>query len=111
MVLTTCSRPGCDTAVARGYCPPCARLVAVPDDARPSARDRGYDAEWERTRAQFLDRNPTCAICRRPSEVPDHYPYSRRELVDLGVENPDAWVWLRPLCTTCHNRETARTRR
>lgn len=40
--------------------------------------------------------------------VADHHPTSRRELLTQGVTDPDADHRLRPLCTTCHNRETAR---
>jgi 5-methylcytosine-specific restriction protein A len=30
------------------------------DMKRPTADQRGYDAEWRRTRARFLQANPTC---------------------------------------------------
>lgn len=30
------------------------------DKRRPSARERGYDAKWERTRTAFLQAHPIC---------------------------------------------------
>jgi 5-methylcytosine-specific restriction protein A len=75
---------------------------------RPTASQRGYGSRWSRIRRRFLRVNPTCALCPAPSEVPDHYPRSRKELLDQGVQDPDAFEYLRPLCTSCHNRETAK---
>jgi 5-methylcytosine-specific restriction protein A len=46
-------------------------------DQRPSARQRGYTARWERYRLHFLRANPLCAMCQRegrvvPATVVDH---------------------------------------
>ncbi|MPZ66186.1 MAG: hypothetical protein GEU83_11955 [Pseudonocardiaceae bacterium] len=43
------------------------------------------------------------------SEVTDHYPHTRAELVTAGVDDPDAWHRLRALCARCHNAHTAAT--
>jgi 5-methylcytosine-specific restriction protein A len=75
---------------------------------RPTAAQRGYDARWRRIRRRFLEANPTCALCPAPSQVPDHYPRSRRKLLAEGIADPDRPQYLRPLCTSCHNRETAK---
>jgi len=75
---------------------------------RPNAAQRGYDARWQRIRRRFLRANPICALCPNPSQVPDHYPRSRRELLEQGVTDPDEPQYLRPLCTSCHNKETAK---
>ena len=75
---------------------------------RPTAAQRGYGAAWQRTRARYLRTHPTCALCPAPAQVADHYPRSRRELIAAGIANPDADQYLRPLCTPCHNRETAK---
>jgi hypothetical protein len=40
--------------------------------------------------------------------VPDHHPVSRRQLVAIGVVDPDADEHLRPLCDACHGAETSR---
>ena len=55
-------------------------------------------------RPAFLRANPLCVLCGELAEVPDHWPTTRRALVDAGVADPDAFEHLRPLCTTCHNR-------
>jgi 5-methylcytosine-specific restriction protein A len=49
-----------------------------------------------------------CVLCKRAfATVADHWPTSRRELVEQGVTNPDAPSRLRGLCGPCHSRETA----
>jgi 5-methylcytosine-specific restriction protein A len=54
-----------------------------------------------------LDRDPNCVLYHvRPSVVADHWPKSRRDLVDLNL-NPDDPANGRGLCTGCHNAETA----
>jgi hypothetical protein len=35
-------------------------------------------------------------LCGRRATVADHYPETRRSLVDRGIPDPDAWHWLRP---------------
>ena len=54
---TPCQRAGC-----RRLChgTPRCELHHAP---RPSARARGYDADWERLRAQHLAAHPACARC------------------------------------------------
>ncbi|MET7300727.1 hypothetical protein [Embleya sp. NPDC005575] len=59
-------------------------------------------------RRAYLYANPWCALCSAAATVADHFPLSRRVLVDQGVADPDAPERLRPLCVRCHNRETAR---
>lgn len=75
---------------------------------RPNASARGYDHRWQRKRRRFLRANPACELCGEPSEVADHYPRSRKELLAAGILDPDQPEYLRPLCTSCHNRETAK---
>lgn len=41
-------------------------------DPRPSARDRGYDAQWERLRATVLREEWCCRFCDRPAVIVDH---------------------------------------
>lgn len=50
-----------------------------------------------------------CVICHvERSTVADHWPTSRRHLVEQGVTDPDAPSRLRGLCASCHGTETAR---
>lgn len=49
-----------------------------------------------------------CVVCKKAfSTVADHYPISRRDLVAMGIRNPDAPERLRALCASCHGSETA----
>lgn len=78
------------------------------DLARGSSTRRGYGrAHRTRFRPGVLARDPVCVICNlRVSTVADHYPLSRRELVDAGMD-PDDPVHGRGLCAPCDRRQTA----
>lgn len=58
--MRPCAQPGCPNLIREG-----SRCAAhqLPEPPRPTARQRGYDAVWERIRAAFLRRNPYCAVC------------------------------------------------
>jgi 5-methylcytosine-specific restriction protein A len=77
--------------------------------AAQPANERPYDdADWRRRSSRFL-RGKLCQICETmglttPATVADHYPHTRKELLTLGVEQPDEEKYLRPLCTGCHAR-------
>lgn len=106
--LKVCSTAGCWELVPSGRCAGC---DARADKARGTAADRGYDAAWRRRRRAYLIRHPLCAVllpgCTRLATVPDHWPLDRRELVRLGVPDPDADHRLRPACAHCHGVATA----
>lgn len=101
-----CSVPGCPEVTARGGRCEVHRREA--EQQRGTAAERGYDTRWQRIRRAYLYRNPWCLLCGRTATVADHFPLSRRQLVAQGVADPDAPNRLRPLCATCHNRETAK---
>ena len=93
-----------------GKCPDCqAAAEHTLDQRRGSARQRGYNREHEtRFRATVLQRDPICVLCRTaPSTVADHYPTSRRDLEQQGLD-PNDPQYGRGLCNTCHGRETAK---
>ena len=75
------------------------------DAARPSARRRGYDRHWEKTRAEHLELEPWCrfhlsrGLHVRATEV-DHVIARRRGGTDDHAN-------LRSLCKPCHSRQTA----
>jgi 5-methylcytosine-specific restriction protein A len=102
--LSVCNVSGCPELCESGRCDEHRRAA---DRARGTFRQRGYRAGWDRRRRAFIARNPLCALCGMPSTVADHYPVSRRDLVDQGVTDPDASEHLRPLCGPCHSSETA----
>jgi 5-methylcytosine-specific restriction enzyme A len=100
---TVCLEPGCPVKVERGgRCPTHGKA----HDGRPSSSRRGYGRAWSRTRAAFLEQNRLCARCGATATVADHHPTSRARLVELGVEDVDAWHRLQPLCAPCHGRKT-----
>lgn len=48
-----------------------------------------------------------CVLCNVAlSTVADHYPHSRRELIDMHM-NPNDPQFGRGLCHQCHSTETA----
>ena len=102
--LKPCTAPGCPELVTSGRC---ANHRRQAERTRGTAAQRGYDHRWARRRAAYLRRHPLCRLCPAPATVADHYPVSRRDLVAQGVPDPDADHRLRPLCASCHGKETA----
>lgn len=102
---TPCSVPGCPELTSGGRCEAHRRQ----DEALRRANGSGAysSSRWQRIRKAFLYRNPWCVLCMRQATVADHYPLSRRQLISRGVD-PDTPARLRPLCTLCHNKETAK---
>jgi 5-methylcytosine-specific restriction protein A len=105
-VARICSTPGCPHPVERGRCDGCRRSA---EQHRGSAAERGYGSvRHARFRAAVLDRDPLCVVCDLAvATVADHYPRSRRELLDLGLDADDP-RYGRGLCHPCHGQETAR---
>lgn len=53
-------------------------------------------------------RDPICCLCSEQlSVVADHWPKSRRELVDCGLD-PNDPRFGRGLCKSCDSKQTAR---
>ena len=90
-------------------CVTCGRIsleAQCPEHQRGSPRERGYDHHFEASRAQLLAGQPKCVRCGiRPATVAHHRP-TRKRLVAMGVPDPDAVVFLEPLCAACHAGET-----
>lgn len=72
------------------------------------AKTRAYSSKGHRSfRTQVLAREPLCAIDGlAQSTVADHYPLSRQDLVDSGL-NPNDPQYGRGLCKQHHDQETA----
>ena len=91
-------------------CAVCGRISEqsrCPEHQRGNPRQRGYDAAFEASRAQLLAGKPQCVICGiRPATVAHHRP-TRKRLVAMGVQDPEAVAFLEPLCAACHAGETA----
>lgn len=76
-------------------------------DKRPSARARGYDTKWERTRAEYLRSHPLCqdeAGCIQRATDVDH-------IDGLGPKGPRGHdpSNLRSLCHSHHSQKTYRS--
>jgi 5-methylcytosine-specific restriction protein A len=109
-----CSVPGCPEFSQGGRCD---EHRAEADRRRGTARQRGYGGRHEtRFRPGVLAKNPTCVCtdtdhghgqpCGQPTVHADHWPLSRRELVEqeLDADDPDHG---RGLCQVCHAKATA----
>lgn len=81
------------------------------DQRRPSARERGYDAKWDRERAAYLTFHSTCLHCHmRPATIVHHIIAHRGDRSLFW--NRSNWM---PVCQPCHDgpiqrRERARER-
>jgi 5-methylcytosine-specific restriction protein A len=88
------------------------------DKARGTAHQRGYGAKHRRLfAAEVLRRDLICQCttctdhqgrCLAQSEHADHYPRTRKAIVQAG-DDPYDPAYGRGLCERCHNRHTART--
>ncbi|MGG6430822.1 HNH endonuclease signature motif containing protein [Acetobacter ghanensis] len=77
------------------------------DQQRGTARQRGYDAAWEKVRAQHLALNPICCVpgCRTPRDRlnVDHIE-SVRDCPEKRLDMSN----LRTLCQSHHSARTSR---
>lgn len=82
----------------------CSRLAAMTkerkaraDRKRPSARERGYDAQWEKARAEYLAVYSSCRRCGQPATEVDHIiPIRKAPHRRLDRTN------FQSLCRQCH---------
>lgn len=106
--LRVCTTPGCGELVSKGRCPECERKAT---QQRGSARARGYDAQWERTRADYLQAHPYCE-CDECAQLPELmrpfavHVHHKDGLGPLGPRGHD-WTNLQALTHAHHSRHTA----
>lgn len=101
--LRPCTSPGCPQRVTGGRCERHKRLAGQ----QRATWTELYGREWPRVRLEFLTRHPVCQLCRRLAHIADHYPRGIKALRAQGVTDPHADHRLRPLCWSCHAKETA----
>lgn len=103
-----CAAPGCPALVRDArYCEQHRQNARNYEQARGSASQRGYGANWRRLRLLFLRRHPLCA-----DPFNEH---AGRPVVATDVDHiksranggTDAWDNLQALCHSCHSRKTA----
>lgn len=76
------------------------------DARRPTARQRGYTAAWNKARLEFLAYHPACACCQAPATVVDHATPHRGDIAIFW----DKANW-QVLCKPCHDRHKQRLER
>lgn len=105
--LSPCSAPGCPTLTYDSRCEKHQRQARRESDAkRGSARERGYDVQWQKFRAAFLRDHPMCedpSGCLDSSTDVDH-------IDGLGPDGPRGFdpTNCRALCHRHHSRRTAK---
>lgn len=105
-----CSTVGCPELVAAGQGSKCDDHAGLADKHRGTSGQRGYGHRHQRQfREGVLAKHPICQMCRvKPSTDADHYPKSKRELDQLGLNSNDP-RYGRGLCHVCHSKHTAKT--
>ncbi len=75
---------------------------------RESARERGYDRAWEKTRARFLAEFPLCQDCEEQGRVKAATEVHHAEKIKDAPEKKHQAENLRALCKECHSVRTFR---
>ena len=106
--MRVCSKHGCPTIYPASDGSRCSEHRKQADKYRGTAAQRGYTGRGHRSfRSEVLDRDPICVECQiAQSTVADHYPTSKRDLIDQGLDSNDP-DYGRGLCKPCHDRSTA----
>ncbi|MBP2303433.1 HNH endonuclease [Azospirillum picis] len=87
------------------------------DETRGSARQRGYDRDWEKLRdAVVIERGCRCEACRtivvlRKREATATTPVAEVDHIESITDRPDLRLErsnLRVLCKPCHSGRTAK---
>ena len=107
MGVRVCNVSGCPK-IYEGTASKCELHRKSADKRRGTATERGYTGRGHRSfRNEVLERDEICVLCHAAAaNVADHYPISRRDLVDAGMD-PDDPNAGRGLCHRCHSIETA----
>lgn len=106
--MRVCSVHGCPELYPATEGSRCPRHRADADKARGTATQRGYNSQGhQHFRRTVIHRDPVCVACNIAiTTVADHYPHSRKELIELGLD-PNDPQYGRGLCKPCHDSETA----
>lgn len=69
---------------------------------KPSAREKGYDKNWNKYRFRFLHHNKNCYCCEAPAKHVDH--------IRAVKDDKEQYFWkvdnYIPLCHSCHSYVT-----
>ena len=108
-----CAQQGCPNLVSRGKCVDHGGVDAAKvasEQARGSARKRGYDADWERLRLQVLAEEPICMCDEHQGRFDAPASTDVDHIVPhQGPSDPLFWDRknLRAKAHACHSRKTA----
>jgi 5-methylcytosine-specific restriction protein A len=104
--LPPCRVPGCPNLQSerrRGYCTEHEHIgdqVRQRGRYRGSARARGYDRRYERTRAWVLAQEPFCRRCREKGRLT--FATQTHHIVPLSEGGTNEASNLMPVCDSCH---------
>lgn len=107
--MQTCPTPGCPNLTSTGRC---TRCQANANQSRGSARAKGYNANWQRTREAYLREHPYCECddCMKlpPILRPRATEVNHRD--GLGPNGPRGHDWpnLQAMTKAHHSKHTAR---
>lgn len=105
--MKVCAEPGCPELTNTTRCPAHMKQKRRAEDKRrPNARQRGYDARWQQTRAQYLQAFPICQWpdgCLNPA-TDVHHRDGHGPRGDRGHDFSN----LQGLCHAHHSKVTAR---
>ncbi len=97
-----CTAPGCPVLVPAGRCDTHKRYASQ----QRAGWAELYGRDWPLIRLDYLSRHPRCDLCARMATIADHYPTGIKRLRARGIQNPHADHRMRPLCASCHSKET-----
>jgi 5-methylcytosine-specific restriction enzyme A len=75
---------------------------------RPSARRRGYDADWQQLRRAILEAEPSCRECRRQGRATIATTVDHIETIRDAPERRLDPSNCQPMCRPCHQTKTIR---
>jgi 5-methylcytosine-specific restriction protein A len=101
--LKPCPKPGCGKLTAGGYCELHKRQY---DQDRGSSSERGYGAEWRKTRLLQLANEPLCRECRK--EDRDTGATEVDHIIPKEQGGTDEFSNLQSLCKHHHSLKTAK---
>lgn len=70
------------------------------DYPRPSAVDRGYDADWQKVRNAYIKTHPVCEVCGRAKTAIVHHIVSVRQDPSRRLDASN----LQGVCKSCHEK-------
>jgi len=107
--MRVCAKHGCPNMYPTGEGSQCGDHRKLAEQTRRPNGNPYATAGHRRFRRAVLEANPICVACGiREATIADHYPHTRKELQDRGL-NPNDPQYGRGLDKSCHDKHTAAT--